>query len=168
MKLRVLLIMLLCACISVNVSAKSKKKEKEVQYKYEMEASANLAKNNKYCIVKVWSYGKKEDDTRKMCMRNAVHGILFKGYAGSGADKGRRPLCPEGYEAHKKYFDNFFIGDFMQYVQLTNNGAIAPGDMIKVAKKEYKVGMLVTVNYDELRKRLENDNIIQKLGGGLF
>ena len=165
MKLR-LFIFMLCACFSLNLSAQKKKDKEaaEIQYKYEMEASNSTARNNKFCIVKVWSYGTKEDDTRKMCMRNAVHGIIFKGYAGSGSDKGRRPLCPEGYNAHKEYFDNFFIGDYMQYVQLTNNGAIAPGDMIKVAKKEYKVGMLVTVNVDELRRRLENDNIIKKLG----
>ena len=164
MKLR-LFIFMLCACFSLSLYAQKKKKgEEEVQYKYELEASRDLARSNKYCIVKVWSYGKKEDDTRMMCMRNAVHGMIFKGYAGSGADKGRRPLCPEGYDAHKEYFDNFFKGDYMQYVQLTNNGAIAPGDMIKVAKKEYKVGMLVTVNIDELRRRLENDNVIKKLG----
>jgi uncharacterized OB-fold protein len=48
-------------------------------------------------------------------------------------------------------------------VNLTNNGAIAPGDMIKVDKKEYKVGMLVTINVAELRKRLEKDGIIKSM-----
>ena len=165
MKMR-LLIFMLCACFSLTLSAQKKKNKEaeEIQYKYELESSENVSRNNKFCVVKVWSYGKKEDDTRKLCMRNAVHGLLFKGYAGSGADRGRRALCPEGYNAHKEYFDNFFKGDYMQYVQLTNNGAIAPGDMIKVAKKEYKVGMLVSVNVDELRKRLESDNIIKKMG----
>ena len=81
MKLR-LFIFMLCACFSLNLSAQKKKDKEaaEIQYKYEMEASNSTARNNKFCIVKVWSYGKKEDDTRKMCMRNAVHGIIFKGY----------------------------------------------------------------------------------------
>ena len=75
-----------------------------------------------------------------------------------------KALCPEGYESNKAYFDDFFEnGYWRQYVQLTNNGAIAPGDMIKVDKKEYKVGMLVTINVAELRKRLEKDGIIKSM-----
>ena len=168
MKLRLFLVAL-CACIALGVSAgKKKKKEEAIQYRYELEATNHVAKSAKYCIVKVWSYGTKEDDTRNLCMRNAIHGLLFKGYEGVGANGTRRALCPEGYDAHKEYFDKFFVGNYMQYVQLTNNGAVAPGDMIKISKKEYKVGMLVSVNIDELRKRLENDGIIKKLGGGLF
>ena len=32
---------------------------------------------------------------------------------------------------------------------------IGPGDMVKLAKKEYKVGVVISVAYNDLRKRLE-------------
>lgn len=164
MKLK-LIVFALVAMFSVAGFADSKKKKDKV-YKYELVCNKGgaQAKDKNYKTVKVYSYGKKSDDAREACQENAVHGILFKGYAGEGSDSGMRALCPEGYEAHKKYFDDFFEnGYWRQYVQLTNNGAIAPGDMIQVAKKEYKVGMLVTINVTELRRRLEQDGIIKSM-----
>lgn len=138
------------------------------EYKYEIESyNGNVSAQSGSCIIKVWSYGKKEKVTRELCMKNAIHGILFKGYAVTGsrkADRGRKALVPEGYEAHKDYFDKFFdSGDFMQYVQLTNNGQLTAGDVIKISKREYKVGMVIIVDFDALRKRLENDKIIKPL-----
>lgn len=164
MKLK-LIVFALVAMFSVAGFADSKKKKDKV-YKYELVCNKGgaQAKDKNYKTVKVYSYGKKSDDAREACQENAVHGILFKGYAGEGSDSGMRALCPEGYEAHKKYFDDFFEnGYWRQYVQLTNNGAIAPGDMIQVAKKEYKVGMLVTINVTELRRRLEKDGIVKSM-----
>lgn len=140
----------------------------EDTYRYELESyEGNVPVQAGSCMVKVWSYGKKEKVTRRECMKNAVHGILFKGYAKAdarSADHGRKALVPDGYEAHKKYFKDFFnSGDYLQYVQLTNNGQLTAGDVIKIAKKEYKVGMVVIVNYEALRKRLEKDGVIKAL-----
>ena len=164
MKLK-LVVFALIAMFSVAGYADSKKKKDKV-YKYELVCAKGGAqsKDKNYKVVKVYSYGKKQEDAREACQQNAVHGILFKGYAGEGADSGKKALCSEGYESNKAYFDDFFEnGYWRQYVQLTNNGAIAPGDMIKVDKKEYKVGMLVTINVAELRKRLEKDGIIKSM-----
>lgn len=143
-------------------------KDDEDKYKYELDSfDGSVAAKEGYCIVKVWNYGKKERLTRDNCMRNAIHGILFKGYMATGnrmADKGKKPLVPEGYDAHKKYFDDFFeSGDYLQYVQLTNNGQLNAGDVIKIDKKRYKVGMVVLINYNALRDRLEKDKIIKSL-----
>ncbi len=163
MKIKLVIFSIL-AIFSISCFAQSKKKLDKV-YKYEIVCNkGNQAVDKNYKTVKVYSYGKKDSDARELCQENAVHGIIFKGYQGVGADTGMRALCPEGYEAHKEYFDDFFEkGYYRQYVSLTNNGAIAPGDMIKVAKKEYKVGMLVTINVTELRRRLEKDGIIKSL-----
>lgn len=164
MKLK-LFVFTLIAMFSV-ASFADKKKELDKVYKYELECAKGGAqsKDKKFKIVKVYSFGKKSDNARDLCQENAVHGILFKGYAAEGADSGMKALCPEGYNAHKDYFKEFFEkGYWRQYVQLTNNGAIAPGDMIKIDKKEYKVGMLVTINVAELRKRLEKDGIIKSM-----
>ena len=137
-------------------------------YRYEIESfDGRVSSQTGSCVVKVWSYGKKENVTRNVCMKNAVHGVLFKGYAatsGRSADKGREALVPEGYAAHEAYFDEFFdSGDYLQYVQLTNNGQLTAGDVIKVSKREYKIGMVVTIDYDALRKRLEKDKIVKPL-----
>ena len=65
-------------------------------------------------------------------------------------------------QAHEDYFKQFFDdgGKYMQFVSLTNAGAIAPGDHLKVGK-EYKIGLIVSVNVDALRKQLETDGIIK-------
>lgn len=97
-------------------------------------------------------------------MRNAIHALLFKGIAASDVGtQGNFPaMCPEGYDAHKEYFDGFFdSGDYRQFIQLTSRGAQQAGDVVKTANKEWKVGLLVQVNVNALRKRLEADHVIQ-------
>jgi hypothetical protein len=99
--------------------------------------------------------------------KNAVHGVIFKGFASKDRVSGQKPLAANaGIEQERKdYFEPFFAngGKYQQFVSLSNNGAIAPGDRIKVGK-EYKIGVVVSVNVAELRKELERTGIIQKLG----
>lgn len=150
-----------------SADAASKKEKKANLYRYELESyEGQVAQGQGHTIIKVWSYGKKEELTKKNCMKNAIHGLLFKGFAASSnraAEKGKEPLVPEGYAAHKEYFDTFFVSDYLQYIQLTNNGQMMAGDIIMISKKEYKIGMVVMVDYDALRKRLEKDKIIKSL-----
>ena len=133
-------------------------------YEYEIVSfEGAVAPSAGWHVVKVWSYGKRESLTRENNMKNAVHGVLFKGYPKLGANAGLKALVPEGYEAHKEFFDEFFRGKFMQYVQVTNNGNLAAGDVVKIDKKRYKVGMVVVVNVNGLRKYLEDEKIIEPL-----
>ena len=44
--------------------------------------------------------------------------------------------------------------------------AVGAGDVSKVNKKEYKVGVVVSVNKDELRKYLESEGILKGLASG--
>ena len=53
----------------------------------------------------------------------------------------------------------------MKFVSVTGDGAIGAGDRIKVGK-EYKVGVVVSVSKDELRKDLEAAGIIKSLNSG--
>jgi len=68
---------------------------------------------------------------------------------------------------HEAFFKEFFADNskYMKFVQLTTDGAIAPGDIMKVGK-EYKVGIVVAVSKDELRKYLESEKIIKSLSSG--
>ena len=134
-------------------------------YDYELSlVKENVASTSGFKVFKVWSFGKKKDLlTDEIGMRNAVHGLLFKGLAASdeGFQGGVPALVPDGYESHREYFDLFFqSGEFKQFVQLTSRGAKQAGDVIK-AGKQYKVGLLVQVNVNALRTRLEKDGIVE-------
>ena len=112
--------LLFCMSLFVVVTATAKDDE-ENTYRYELENYTDRTMADGYIMIKVWNYGKKEKITRQTCMRNAVHGVIFKGVRGgkaSGLNKGHAALCPDGYSAHTDYFDNFFnSGDYMQGVQ---------------------------------------------------
>ena len=134
-------------------------------YDYELSLSKeNVASTSGFKVFKVWSFGKNKSAlTNEIGMRNAIHGLLFKGLAASDeGNQGNIPaLVPDGYESHREYFDLFFqSGEYLQFVQLTSRGAQQAGDVVKVGKK-YKVGLLVQVNLNALRKRMEKDGIIQ-------
>lgn len=143
--------------VSLNASAK----DDESGYNYELENAKVSSGQTGYVTLKVWSYGRREKVTRDICMRNAVHGVIFKGLDANGTGTtGQLPaLCPEGYEAHASYFDGFFKSDYMQFVQISSKGGMSPGDVIQISKKEYKIGMLVKVNMKALRARLEADGV---------
>ena len=51
-------------------------------------------------------------------------------------------------------------------MSLTTNGAIAAGDRIKISRKEYKIGVIVSVNKKLLRDELEAAGIIRGLSSG--
>ncbi len=118
-------------------------------------------------LVEVWSYSKNKDVAMEQCKKNAVHGIIFKGF--SGNDKVRtnqKPLTSnptvevENAEFFKSFFDNG--GKYMKFVTVSTD---ASPDVIKVGK-EYKVGVVVSVNVSELRKDLEAAGIIRGLSNG--
>ncbi len=155
-----------------DVFAKKNKQDKETfQWRYEIEPTVGQAKQGA-CIVKVWTYAKKMDQAVAQAQKNAVHGIIFKGYAPSTDGTrmpGQKPLVTD-YETeleHAAYFEDFFKdgGRYMRFVSLVNNGTPGAGDLIKVGK-EYKVGVVVVVLKDELRKELETAGIIRSLGSG--
>lgn len=158
-------LLMVCMMVMSVFTAYAEDGEKET-YRYELEAVDGVASDGRV-IMKVWSYGEKEKLSRQRCLANAVHGVIFKGApagAGAGLIKGSKALCPEGYAAHKDYFDTFFRnGEYLQYVELTNNGNIQAGDRIKISRKEYKVGMVCIVNYTALRQKLEGDGIAKGL-----
>lgn len=164
-KLLYLILLLFSFSASVNAQKKA-----IVGYNYELSLSKeNVAATSGFKIFKIWSYGKKKELlTKDICMRNAIHAVIFKGLAASDiGTQGNVPaMCPEGYDAHQEYFDGFFeSGDYMQFIQLTSKGAQQAGDVIRTANKEWKVGLLVQINVNALRKRLEADGIIQSTRG---
>lgn len=170
------LLLIIATLLSFTFEASAKKKNKQdlatTQWEYEIEPAIGQARQGS-CIVKVWSYAKNVELATKQAAKNAVHGILFKGY-GASTDGSRipaqHPLVPDLQTEleNKAYFDEFFKdgGPYMRYVSLINNGIPNPNDLIKISKKLYKVGIVVTVRKDDLRKELENAGIIKALNAG--
>lgn len=155
--------------LPLGMMAQSKKKKAaEVSlWNYELEA-AGVGMQGTY-QVKVWSYTRNPNEVQALAMKNAVHGIIFKGYGDKGRWKGQRPLAQDSnLEVEQApFFAAFFQNDgtYRKFVGLVDNGAIAPGDRIQVGK-EYKIGITVLVQVGALRKELEDAGIIKSLTNG--
>jgi hypothetical protein len=153
--------------ISACGSAKKAANVDTQQWRYELDAVGVGAQGTYQ--VKVWSYSKDPNVATEQAKKNAVHGIIFKGFTSTVRGvPSQKPLVSNSTTATEKkdFFDAFFAdgGGYMKFVNLTNShDAIAAGDRIKIGK-EYKVGIIVSVNKDALRKELENTGIVSKLG----
>lgn len=98
--------------------------------------------------------------------KNAIHGVLFKGFAGAKGCTAQKPLIKNNATQYDKadFFDLFF-GKDAAYLKYATVAADTP-EIIKVNKKEYKVGYVISVMKDQLRKDLEEAGIIKSLSSG--
>lgn len=114
-------------------------------------------------LVKVYVYTSKPEATTEQIKFAAVHGVLFRGFSGKGFATQKALARPE-IEAQKADFFSAFWGngDYLAYASIVN----AVTDRIKVSNKEYKIGAIVSVSKDSLRKSLEDAGIIRGLNSG--
>lgn len=146
---------------------KTKKADAEtVEWKYELAPVAVGAQGN--VIVKVWSYSANPNVAAEQAKKNAVHGVIFKGVPSAVNIPGKKPLViePEARSTYATdYFNDFFAqgGDYMRFVTLSGSGE---QDVSKVDRRRYKVGVVVVVSYDNLRKELERAGIVKGLNSG--
>lgn len=134
------------------------------QFRYELECAGNGTQGT--YLVKVWSYSTNPHVAAKECKKNAVHGVIFKGFMGENGCVSQKAIVntPGAELEHKDYFELFFDdtkGEYMKYVSVTS----ASQEIVKVGR-EYKVGLVVSVHKDALRKALENAGIIKGLSYG--
>lgn len=159
---------LLITAYSDNAFSQAKKKaNKDTRnWRYEIEC-AGIGKEGTY-LIKVWSYSKKPAVAMEQSKKNAVHGVIFQGFAGGGQGcTSQKPLAsgPSVEQEKEDFFNEFFAdgGKFMKYVGSANDGA---GQEVLKVGKEYKVGVIVSVMKDNLRKDLEAAGIVKKLDSG--
>ena len=163
-------ILILLFSISASAQWKKNKANKDTKiWRYDLECEGIAKQGSK--LVKVWSYSKNPKHAISSAMKNAVHGIIFKGYAGGGRGcTSINPLIKDASleKTHQVFFDAFFAegGEYLKYVSAATDGRIAPGDRLKISKREYKIGVIVNVQYAQLRKRLEKEGIIKGLTSG--
>ena len=163
MRKLLLSLLVVALCMPVMAAVGKKKADKDTkQFRYELECAGNAVQGT--YLVKVWSYSKKASVAENQCRKNAVHGVIFKGYGGRGAEcVQQRPLAnnPGVETQYAEYFNSFFAdgGEFQKYASIVEGTT----ESVKVGK-EYKVGCVVSVRKEDLRKALEAAGVIRGLG----
>ncbi|MEG1794176.1 MAG: hypothetical protein RR908_03745 [Rikenellaceae bacterium] len=171
MKKLFIILALVCLCFNMDANAKKRKIQKAnaqtEAFRYDIEIES-VGIQGTY-LVKAWSYSKRSTVAAEQAMKNAVHGVLYKGLAGKTGVSGKAPLLnsPAEIEAFKQYSDAFFgaSGEYRKFAELATDGRVAAEDFMKVGR-EYKVGLVVSVKVDALRKDLETRGIIKGLSSG--
>jgi len=151
-----------------NKKADRKADKETAQWRYQVEC-AGIGKEGT-SMIKVWSYSTKADVAMEQAMKNAVHAIIFQGYAGGpqGCTPQKALTSNPSLEQQKEdFFKDFFAdgGKFQKYVSSANDGAIGGGDRVKIGK-EYKIGVIVIVMKENLRKDLVAAGVIGDLNSG--
>jgi len=151
-------------CMPAFAGLRQKQADRDTnQFRYEIECAGNAIQGT--YLVKVWTYSKKASVAENQCRKNAVHGVIFKGYGGGQGCVSQRPMAsnPGAETQHKEYFDSFFSngGEFQKYASIVEGTT----ETVKVGR-EYKVGVVVSVRKDDLRKALEAAGIIRGLNSG--
>jgi hypothetical protein len=168
------LVTLFLLLVSLNYHCYSQSDKKKANadtelWRYEIEA-VKTGTQGTY-LIKVWSYSKKPEVAIEQAKKNAIHGIIFQGFAGKQGVPGQKPLANNSNLEYEKadFFKAFFSdaeGRYMKFVNLTTDGSVSAEDRLKIDKKTYKIGVVVSVNVSMLRKDLEDAGIINKLGSG--
>lgn len=165
MKKLLTLTVLLLATQAIFAQARRKADRETMEWRYDIECVGN-GKEGTYAI-KIWSYSKKANVAIEQAKKNAVHGILFKGYGGN--DQGcvsQKPIATNpNIEQEKADFFAEFFEDGGKYMKYVSDAADAAPDRVKVGR-EYKVGIIVIVNKDALRKDMEQAGVIRGLSSG--
>ena len=161
--LSVLTVFVALSCAFTAQAGAKKKADKQTQaFRYDIEYVKTAGTG--IVAVKVASYSKKAGIALNQCAKNAVHGVIFKGYAGNGTSMAALCKDPGAETAHPDYFKAFFAegGEYNKYVSSVDT---ANSEFLK-AYKEYKVSQVVYVNKAALRKALESAGIIKGLAAG--
>lgn len=134
----------------------------DTHWTYEIE-SVGVGADGTYAI-RVWSYYKNAKMPLEVAKRNAVHAVIFKGVpAGNGAAS-QPPLKTDAVTASDSvFFGNFFQGEYQDYINSVASGSLR---ILKLRAREYKIGYVVSVAKDNLRKYLEDQGVIKGLSSG--
>lgn len=168
-----LFIALLLPVLTVGADSPQKKKKADkhtAEWRYELEAYSSPYRGA--CNVKVWSYSRDINIARQQATKNAVHGALFRGIPANPEKRinAMPPVIDDlmAEENNKAFFDKFFEdgGPYLRFATKTTSGG--SDEILKYGKNDYKykVGVIVTVQYDELRKYMEEQGLRESLASG--
>jgi hypothetical protein len=139
------------------------KKPKNINLRYDIECAGNGTQGS--YLVKVWVYSKANKLDSEILKKYAIHGDIFKGYAGKTDCVQQKPLAdsPAVEQQKADFFNAFFNTDkaFSKYATVVGGSL----QSIKVGK-EYKYGAVISVSKDMLRQDLEKAGVIRGLNTG--
>tara|TARA_R110002051_G_scaffold274139_1_gene334885 strand:- start:3498 stop:4946 length:1449 start_codon:yes stop_codon:yes gene_type:complete len=136
-------------------------------WQYESICSESGGAESSY-LIQVTSYVPDLRLALEQAKKNAVHAVMFKGVAGNnlGCTTKDPLITNSNYESNFDYFEDFFFHS-SQYKKYATSptGSAETSETYKVKSKEnYRVTFIISVNVEELRKKLEFDKIIEPLG----
>jgi hypothetical protein len=137
------------------------------EWRYDIECAGIGAGTEGTYLVRVWTYSKnpKKVTTNQM-KKNAVHGVLFKGFSGETGCTSQKPIIRSVSVYYEKsdFFNLFFSdeGGYLKYANIVSSSL----EIIKLQKKEFKVGAIFSISKDLLRKDLESAGVIRGLSSG--
>jgi hypothetical protein len=145
---------------------KERKAMYDSQYNYELSCLSVGLEGTKH--IKVWGYGKKVDNAIYDAKRTAVAAVIFRGIpAGDGVAPTPSLLPIDGYGQNMDFFDEFFKdgGMYLSFINVTTDGTPGGADNIRMSHG-YKVAVSARINFNELRKYLQDKGIVKRLDAG--
>jgi len=141
--------------------------ERTRNWQYESICSESGGTGSSY-LIQVTSYVGDLRLALNQAKKNAIHAVLFKGIAGNNLGcTAKEPLIENGvYNDNFEYFEDFFYNT-RQYNQFSTSPSGSAESSEKLKRKMNRVTFIISVNVDELRKKLEYDKIIVPLGDAL-
>ena len=140
--------------------------ERTKNWEYESICAESGGTESSY-LVQVTSYVPDLKLALAQAKRNAIHAVMFKGISGNNLGcTAKDPLVSDSnYDSNFTYFQDFFYNS-SQYNKYATapSGSAESSETYKVkGKKNFRVTFIISINVDELRKKLEFDKIIQSL-----
>ena len=141
--------------------------ERTRNWQYESICSESGGTGSSY-LIQVTSYVGDLRLALNQAKKNAIHAVLFKGVAGNNLGcTAKEPLIKNGvYNDNFEYFEDFFYNT-RQYNQFATSPSGSAESSEKLKRKMNKVTFIISVNVDDLRKKLEYDKIIEPMGAAL-
>ena len=155
---------LLCLWVMANIQVSAKPTTSAYQ-QYEPECLGVELDGSQ--TLRVWGVGRNKKDAVEQAKKDAVRAVIFKGIHSGLSGCNTKPILMEvnAEEKYEDYFNVFFMdgGEYLKYVSMKDEKRI---NLFKKDKEKensqhfVKYGITVRVLRSELKKRLENDNII--------
>lgn len=168
-KIKLLSLLLIGFMLSTTVDAQKRKQFKAIwNSSYAIEVQTLGVGNDGTKLIKVWAMDKKVDAAVYKAKKNAVLATIFRGLPAGGGQSRTPAICKDGdYDKNVDFFENFFAdgGAYLNYINMSSDGMPSGRDRLKM-KKGYKCAIVVSINFDGLRKYLEDQGIARRLDSG--
>ncbi|MFO7864813.1 MAG: hypothetical protein R6U85_12480 [Salinivirgaceae bacterium] len=159
------------AVLAIGMFGCAAPKETVITYgsQHNVEAEIISVGNDGTKMIKAWGFGETPELALIHAKRNAVSAAIFHGFPAGGGSGKVGPIVKEddAETKHKAFFDEFFKngGKWLQYVNSKNVGMPSGSDRMKM-EDGYKVGASLSIEFDALRKYLEDKGVAKALDAG--